>query len=295
MKSYSEYAKIKDENKLIDLEAYFMNWLNCWIKTSYESDSAISPMHIHSHCELLYIASGSAEMKIGGTGYTITPHSIAVIGALEPHDLVPTSYPYVRIGMHINTSFLESVGIPSTLSSLLNEHAEDFCHVLKLDESNGIEQLAREIYAEYMGRDDMSEKLAAILFHEMLIRLRRLHPESFPTHVKDVEMEEAKRYLDKNFAQNISVNDLAQRFFLTPSHFIVRFKKYTGYTPCRYKGMRKLEKARALLADQRLTLVEIAEMCGYADLNSFVRSFRQAMNVTPGQFRTLSLSKNIEM
>ena len=107
--------------------------------------------------------------------------------------------------------------------------------------------------------------------------------------------EEAKRYLDKNFAENISVNELAKSFFLTPSHFIVRFKKYTGYTPCQYKGMRRLEKARALLADSRLTLGEIAEKCGYSDLNSFVRSFRQAMNVTPGQFRTLSSSKNIEM
>ena len=141
----------------------------------------------------------------------------------------------------------------------------------------------------------MSEKLAAMLLHQMLIMLRRLHPESFPALVNDVEMEEAKRYLDKSFADSLSVHDLAQRFFLTPSHFIVRFKKYTGYTPCQYKVMRRLERARALLADSRLTLGEIAEKCGYADLNSFVRSFRQAMNVTPGQFRALSASKNIEM
>ena len=272
-----------------------MNWLNSWIKTSHESDSAISPMHIHDSCELLYLASGSAEMRIGNNSYTITPHSLAVIGALEPHDLIPTAYPYVRIGMHVDTTFLESIGIPSSLASLLKEHADDFCHVLKLDESDGIETLAREIYAEYMGRDDMSEKLVTMLFHQMLIKLRRLHPESFPARVKDVEMDEAKRYLDKNFAENISVNELAKSFFLTPSHFIVRFKKYTGYTPCQYKGMRRLEKARALLADSRLTLGEIAEKCGYSDLNSFVRSFRQAMNVTPGQFRTLSSSKNIEM
>ena len=79
-----------------------MDWLNSWVKTSYDNNSAISPIHIHDRCELLYIVSGSAKMKIGNNSYTLTPHSLAVIGALEPHELIPISYPYVRIGMHIS-------------------------------------------------------------------------------------------------------------------------------------------------------------------------------------------------
>lgn len=272
-----------------------MDWLNSWIKSSNESDNAISPMHIHDKCELLYLVEGSAEMRIGNEKYSLTPHSLAIIGALEPHDLIPTSYPYTRIGMHIDTSLLDSISIPSTLSAILKEHTDEFCHVIRLCENDGAEQLAREIFEEYIGRDGMSERLAAMLFHQLLIKLYRSHPESFPTPDNDSEMDEAKRYIDKHYADGISVNELASMFFLTPSHFIVRFKKYTGYTPCKYKGLCRLNRARALLTDRRLTLGEIAEMCGYADLNSFVRSFRQAMNVTPGQFRALSASKNIEM
>ena len=272
-----------------------MDWLNAWIKTSAKGDGATSPIHIHDRCELLYLIEGSAEMNIGNAKYTLTPQSLAIVGALEPHDLKPTSYPYTRIGMHIDTSLLDSIGIPSSLSAILKGHTEDFCHVISLSEATGAEKLSREIFDEYMGRDEMSDKLASLLFHELLIKIRRLHPESFPAPDNDSEMAEAKRYLDKHFAEDISVNDLAGRFFLTPSHFIVRFKKHTGYTPCKYKGVRRLEHARTLLADRNLTLGEIAEMCGYADLNSFVRSFRQAMNVTPGQFRALSSAKNIEM
>ena len=272
-----------------------MDWLNSWIKSSAEGDSAISPMHIHDKCELLYLVEGSADMRIGNAKYTLLPNSLAIIGALEPHDLTPTAFPYTRIGMHIDVSLLDSIGIPSTLSAVLKEHTEEFCHVIRLQENDGTEKLAREIFEEYIGKDEMSEKLASMLFHQLLIQLYRSHPESFPTPDKDGEMEEAKRYLDKHFADGISVNELASMFFLTPSHFIVRFKKYTGYTPCKYKGLCRLNRARLLLTDRRLTLGEIAEMCGYADLNSFVRSFRQAMNVTPGQFRALSASKNIEM
>ena len=272
-----------------------MDWLNAWIKTSNETDNSLSPTHIHDRCELLYITEGSAEMYIGNTKYTLLPHSLAIISALEPHDLTPTSYPYTRIGMHIDTSQLGGIGIPSNLSALLKDHAEDFCHVIAPKDQDYVERLAREIFDEYMGRDEMSEKLCTMLFHELLIRIYRTNPEMFPSPDKDNEMEEAKRYLDRHFAEDVSVNDLAGRFFLTPSHFIVRFKKHTGYTPCKYKGMRRIDRARTLLVDRRLTLGEVAEMCGYADLNSFVRSFRQATNVTPGQFRTMSLSKNIEM
>ena len=293
LKSTEKYAKI--QKATYKKEIFIMDWLNSWIKTSSKTDNATSPIHIHDRCELLFLIEGRAQMRIGSTEYTLTPGTLAIIGALEPHELIPTSFPYTRIGMHVNTALLDSIGISTRLSSILSEHTEDFCHVIGLDEGDDIERLAREIFEEYMGKDDMSEKLSEMLFHQLLIKLCRSHPEGFTTPDNDSEMEEAKRYLDKSFAEDISVNELAQRFFLTPSHFIVRFKRYTGYTPCKYKGMRRLERARTLLSDRRLTLGEVAEMCGYSDLNSFVRSFRQAMNVTPGQFRSLSSSKNIEM
>ena len=98
-------------------------------------------------------------------------------------------------------------------------------------------------------------------------------------------MEKAKKYIEEHITDFTSVEEMAKEFYLTPSHFIVRFKKYTGYTPQKYYNMCRMVKARQLLSDAQNPLSYVAEQCGFSDLNSFVRAFRQTMKVTPGKFR----------
>jgi len=127
--------------------------------------------------------------------------------------------------------------------------------------------------------------MLGVLFHTLLLYLYRLAPERFHQTTGDLLMEEVRQGMEENFTDPFSVRELADRYYMTPSHFIVRFKKYTGYTPLNYRQRCRIAHARRLLLRGNLGLGDIAEQCGFADLNSFVRSFREAMHISPGQFR----------
>ncbi len=77
----------------------------------------------------------------------------------------------------------------------------------------------------------------------------------------------------------------------TPVNHIVyrHFKQATGMPPHQYVLRRRIERARSLLADTGISLVEIVLRCGFSDRSSFSTAFRQWTRLTPGGYRkTLS-------
>ncbi len=64
------------------------------------------------------------------------------------------------------------------------------------------------------------------------------------------------------------------------------FWKYEGCTPCRYEAGLRIDKAKRLLAETNLSVLNIALQCGFESLSNFYRRFREHTGGTPGQFRS---------
>ncbi|MBQ7339077.1 MAG: helix-turn-helix transcriptional regulator [Clostridia bacterium] len=271
-----------------------MEWISTWENSTAESGAGISAFHIHNVCEMLYLYQGSATMRIGSTRYTLQPHQLAIIGRMELHDLIPTQYPYSRIGFHVDPDALARIGIPPQLSVALLQHPSHWCHCFDLQEHPRVYRLIKELEEEINGNHPYKQDMLGVLFHQLLLYLYRLYPDRFEQVVKDTEMEQAKRYIEEHCADFTSVKQLSASNYLTESHFIVRFKKYTGYTPYHYRTLCQMTQARRMLMQNDLSLNEVAERCGFSDLNGFVRRFREIMNITPGKFRELSRRQDFE-
>ena len=72
-----------------------------------------------------------------------------------------------------------------------------------------------------------------------------------------------------------------------PYHFARRFKVATGLPPHQYLIVRRVERAKQLLQQDRdFSLAEIAARAGFSDQSQFSQHFKRAVGVTPGQFRT---------
>ena len=270
-----------------------MKWLYSWQISSLSYDNLYKMLHIHEFCEMLYIVEGSIRLKTANSSLILNKGQMVIIPPLEYHSVEPLEFPYERIGIHVNCSLAQQAVMSTALLSVLNYHSEEEPYVFDLGACDELVKTLHEISTENRCNFAKSGEMMEVLFHSFLIRLYRLYPRCFKHPAGDELMDEAKRYIESNIENLPDINKIASMYYLSTSHFISRFKNHTGYTPKKYCNLLRISKARYLLKETKLPLCDIAEKCGFMELNSFVRSFRLTMGITPGKFRELELYDDI--
>lgn len=101
----------------------------------------------------------------------------------------------------------------------------------------------------------------------------------------DPLIEQAGDYLKENAFETIGLGALANSLGLSTVQFSRRFQRRYGVNPSEYVSELRLEKARTLLLENRLTLDEIAQQCGYCNGFYFSRVFSQKMGINPSEYR----------
>ena len=92
-------------------------------------------------------------------------------------------------------------------------------------------------------------------------------------------------YVDDHFQKyDLSVSKIADVLNRNPTYISRHFKEQTGVGLLDYINSKRIEHAKALLA-QNLSINDIASMCGFANTPSFIRVFKKYMGVSPGKYR----------
>ena len=92
-------------------------------------------------------------------------------------------------------------------------------------------------------------------------------------------------YIDAQLETDLNLDHLAQAAGMNVFAFVRHFKQATGLPPHQYVLRRRIERARSLLADPGVSLVEVALRCGFGDQSSFSTAFRRWTRLTPGGYR----------
>lgn len=95
----------------------------------------------------------------------------------------------------------------------------------------------------------------------------------------------AKRYIKDNLDKSISVCNIAERLYVTPTYFSRLFKNSTGEGCNNYIVRKRIEKAKYLLNTTTLKTGKIAEIVGYKDTNYFSLAFKKQTGLTPKEYR----------
>ena len=91
---------------------------------------------------------------------------------------------------------------------------------------------------------------------------------------------QSKLYIDKHFSENINLDKIAAKAFVSKFHFIRVFKKYYGRTPNQYLQEVRIEKAKKLL-QKRKTIDEACYAVGFTSKTSFISLFRKMTGKPP--------------
>lgn len=146
------------------------------------------------------------------------------------------------------------------------------------------EYLGKNIFSlESIGKFQTTTQLKNWIFN-MLKSMNELMLKNSIPEKRDV-IEEAKKYMNKNFNRNISLNEISERFFINPYYFSQLFKKKTGETYQNYLIRLRVDRAKKLLEETNLKLYEICELIGYTDINHFNKIFERIIGVKPGEYK----------
>lgn len=95
----------------------------------------------------------------------------------------------------------------------------------------------------------------------------------------------AKELLNSHLDGDVTVALLAEECGLSRRHFARAFRQTTGAAPHQWLMKRRVEQATALLGDRSLTLLDIAQACGFADQSHFTRVYTRLTGTPPGTRR----------
>ena len=101
----------------------------------------------------------------------------------------------------------------------------------------------------------------------------------------DEVVKKAQAYIEDNFYERISVEDLSQKFAVGRRNFDRRFIKATGNTPIEYLQRVKIESAKKSFETTRKTINEVMYEVGYSDVKAFRETFRKITGMSPLEYK----------
>jgi AraC-like DNA-binding protein len=154
-----------------------------------------------------------------------------------------------------------------------------------------LRELFLRIHRELRIHDDASQLAIQGLSAEMLAHVSRL---SLSTRHRPQWLHRVQDLLHGNFANPLTISELANEVGVHPAHLSRQFRKYFGQTIGQYMRELRIGQTMRELTQSTASIVGIGVAAGFADQSHFCRVFRSRTGMTPGEFRrTFGVSSDI--
>jgi len=102
----------------------------------------------------------------------------------------------------------------------------------------------------------------------------------------------AMQYIQRHYAQNLTIDGLARSVCLSKSHFLHLFSKQVGISPLVYLNRYRINQAMGMLKNSKMSISQIANQCGFFNITHFNRLFKRYVGKTPTEARSSSSGKS---
>ena len=200
----------------------------------------------------------------------------------------------------LNTLLMEKYDlIPSMVHAILAEYISPLAsdYALALTRLRAISGILSETLLSTCPQDfDVQEALAKLRSADSVLDLNAAVDEVYPSleqfaakeihHFKEVD--EARNYIRNNLAdQNLNVSMICEAVDLIAQRLTPMFQEQLNMGIAEYVNYCRVEEAKRLLTDTKLTVKKIGEQVGYSTTDTFTRNFRKLENLTPTEYRRI--------
>lgn len=252
----------------------------------FEGDIS-EPVHKHWHnsLEIVLPICGGEYAWVDGRYYKLYQENMMplIINSRSIHAFESgCPKPYIGLALLINYQFLKQV-YPEI----------DHIHFKQPDKEVGM-LIKKQLFLinEYYETESNHKDL---LIYSALYHLIYLLLENLSVEKKDkVELKSEKNkhritsiinYIDENYQEDLTIELLSEVFHLSEGHLSKLFKENLGMTIKAYISQTRAKEVRQALLASDLPLIDIAIMCGFPNVKSMNKVFKDLYHCTPKQFR----------
>lgn len=230
------------------------------------------PPHFHNSIELSYVLEGTLNCLVDGRELTVSKGHLLIVSSYMVHQYETPAYCKSIL-------LVIPLGAAPALKHRLSGMA--FGRMVHQDARGDIARLI-ELMVEHRSRPEVqagiSHALLALIIDEVGLTPR--HGERQSDLIKRV-----LDYLEHNYAQDQTLDELAARFGYSASRFSHIFNENLGYTLPGYVSTLRCLNAARMLNETALPVTDIGLQVGFDSPRTFYRAFRRHFALTPSQYR----------
>ena len=249
------------------------------------------PYHYHDFYKLLILLQGNVTYSIEGKSYKLRTFDMVLVrkGAIHRAE-VSGDEPYDRIVFYISGEYLERCKTA--------DYDPAFCFVCAGKEGSEVLRfpvLQNTAFLSLIGKLEENGQTgtrygasayAELLFSELLLSVNRGCYEktgSFDhTVLFNQKMIDLIRYIGEHLTEDMSIEELAERFYISKFHMMRQFKEETGFTIHQYISEKRIIYARSLMA-AGMSATQACYESGFKDYSTFSRAYKRRMEKSPSE------------
>lgn len=240
--------------------------------------------HAHDDFEILYFMNGEVQYYIEDESYTMVPGDLLLIPPGKLHRLVTVdeTVAYERMVLSLSVEYCHRL-LERVPSHFVYAPSLRCCHLSLGEHDVDIRKMFEKLLVQ--SADNVGLLQRDIIVTMLLLELQRYIQEAEEQGMGEVHrVSEIIRYINAHFTEELTLETVADRFYISKCHLLRQFKKYTNSTVHHYILQKRLLLAKALLRDG-VSPQEVSERCGWSSYVGFYRAFVQETGKKPSSYR----------
>ena len=246
------------------------------------------PVHHHDFYEIYFYLSGNEQFMVENKTYSLRSGDILLVSPGKLHRaVVEPDVSDERIVLWIDKDFLAGLREPGEELTRCFETGQEHLRPTPVERA-AIQTVAMELVNEYYGKNYGSSLASLGLFIRLMVEINRITASGAAENQNDAAdqtlMSRVLEYIGEHYTENISLDSLAARFYVSKYHLSHEFSAVVGTSVYKYVILKRLAAARQLIADG-MRPGDACHECGYRDYANFYRAFISLYGEKPGSIK----------
>lgn len=243
--------------------------------------------HSHHYFEIYYLKGGQRYHVVEDRLHLINSGELIVFPPYRMHhSFGDEGVAFDRTVLYFRPEVVATDEILERIGKQTNTYRFDGVQLRHVDSIFERMERVQECADEFAGEE------MRLLVNDLLISIVRQAPTDTEVERRD-RITGVIRFLHEHHSEHLRLNDIASEFFVSQYHLCREFKKATKSTVMQYLTNVRIGQAQRLLDETELSVTEISERVGFANVTHFNRVFKQLTDMAPREYRSANARSRV--